>query len=428
MINKRWEPLDTKQFWEDRNNGMSRTDLCNKYGATLQQLKHFLYVINDSCVRVKKDKVNNLPEEIEETGNTRKHTIVTDKEVRSLGDLLELYKVDTTVWKVKSWKCGVWNGFYKDKNTQTAHTKQLYKCEATFEILQTKIDIYADIKLSIEDMKQYAPTYPRIQRYNPMGDHALCLDIPDLHMGKLAWGEETGCSNYDSSIAEGLFFDCLSDFLTFAKNYNIAEIVFPIGNDILNCDNSENTTTHKTPQSADTRHKKTYQRTRRMLVTALEAMRELAPVKALVIPGNHDSDTCFYIGDSLQGWMSKCDDVEIDNNAFHMKTYQFGNTGVLFTHGTEKEKDLALTFATDYPELWMSTKFHEVHLGHLHTTKVIDYRGCLVRYLSSLSSSDYWHSIHNYKSRRSASAFLWSRDGQSSIHRTWNAPVEKVLG
>ncbi len=165
-----------------------------------------------------------------------------------------------------------------------------------------------------------------------------------------------------------------------------------------------------------------------MIITALEMLREIAPVTALIIPGNHDQDTCFYLGDSLQGWMQNCSDVSIDNGAYGRKTFQWGSNALLFTHGEEREGDLALTFATDYPDLWQATTHREVHCGHLHTTIQRDYRGCQVRFLSSLTASDFWHSQKNYKSKRSASFFIWQKDGLDIHQKTFHVRPELTLG
>ena len=155
--------------------------------------------------------------------------------------------------------------------------------------------------------------------------------------------------------------------------------------------------------------------------------RELAPVYAPVVPGNHDPDSVFALGDALQGWMHNATDVTIDNTAFHQKVFEWGANAIMLTHGEEKMADLALTFAEAFPEIWARTSYREVHCGHLHTMKSQDFRGCWVRFISSLTGTDYWHARHNYKSRRAALFCVWQRDGRQSYFENFNAPDNRVL-
>ena len=443
--NSMWKPANYEQFIADYNTGCSNDNLASKYNVSMGKIVHYLrYLRNTKGIAPRVAHASHKPAPVDDkspdslvietivTGDgTKTEKRLLNKDIRSLEELIELYQVDTTKWDVIDFKCatGSWNGFWKDtdNNAQTT-TLYRYRCEARFKPKVKKVlDAFADVKLMLEDAKNYAPAYPSIIRSLDVKEHCLEIDIPDLHIGKHAWREETGCANYDVNIAESLFFQALEAAIEFSKNYNIGHILFPIGNDLLNSDSSTNMTTKGTPQDTDGRQKKTFRRTRQMLVTALERLREIAPVTALIIPGNHDQDTCFYIGDTLQGWMQNAKDVTVDNNAYARKTFQWGTNGILFTHGEEKESDLALTFASDYPELWAATKNHEVHCGHLHTTISKDYRSCQVRYFASLTAPDYWHTSKNYRSRRAATSFIWEKDGGSLYQKTWHVPVEKQL-
>lgn len=143
-----------------------------------------------------------------------------------------------------------------------------------------------------------------------------------------------------------------------------------------------------------------------------------------MVPGNHDFEKNFYLGDSLEGWFHNNPNVNIDNSPNPRKYYHYHNNLIGFTHGdSEKPANLPLIMAQENPTLWGSTKFREFHLGHYHHKKEIkyqstaEYNGIRLRYMSSLSGNDAWHHKKGYVGSVQASeAYLWSQDkGLKSI-------------
>jgi predicted phosphodiesterase len=442
-----WQPADKQAFFTDYMSGLTNSELSIKHGGSHGQVVHYLRYLRETenLSPRQPHRTHHLTKPADDApkaivvksgmnaDGSKSAEILTNEEPRSPEELMALYNLDPAEWEVISFTCeaGTWMGFWKDTSNE-AQTKTLYRycCKGYFKPVKKLIrDIFADARGFLAEAREYVPKYPAIvrpQNYRS-GEHCLEIDIPDLHLGKLCWSEETGFANYDVAIAENLFFEALESAIKWGCGFDLSRIVFPIGNDLLNCDNSENLTTAGTPQSADGRQKKTFRRTRKMLVAAIERLREIAEVQVLVVPGNHDSDSAFYLGDSVQCWFRNTSDVSIDNSAHHRKSFEWGANGILLTHGEEKEADLALTFASDFPDLWARTSYREVQCGHIHTTKVRDYRGCQVRYIGSLTGTDYWHSKHNYKSRRTAQFFVWQHDGLESYVKNFNVADDRVL-
>ena len=52
----------------------------------------------------------------------------------------------------------------------------------------------------VEDVKKYAPKYPKIKRSKCKDGHLLVVDPADIHIGKLCSAYEVG-TDYDSNIA-----------------------------------------------------------------------------------------------------------------------------------------------------------------------------------------------------------------------------------
>lgn len=247
----------------------------------------------------------------------------------------------------------------------------------------------------------------------------LELSIPDLHIGKLAWHEECG-ESYDSKIAEQLFDEAASDLLHKTSTYQFDEITLVIGNDFINSDNSQNTTTRGTPQASDTRHQKTFKIGRKLIQDLVEhRLRGRAPkINIVIVPGNHDQQTAYFLGETLDAWFKDAEDVFVDNRPTLRKYVQFGKVLIGYTHGDkEKHADLPLIMAQEQKKAWASTLFKEIHTGHLHQRRATQFRnvgehnGVVVRVLPSLSAAEDWHVSKGYIGNiRSAEAYIWDRE------------------
>lgn len=249
----------------------------------------------------------------------------------------------------------------------------------------------------------------------------------DLHVGKLAWSDETG-QDYDVDIAESVFREALEELIHSAQGRCIEEIVFPIGNDLLQIDRLDKQTTNGTPQDTDTRYAKIYARAEGMMRFALERLSEIAPVTAPVVPGNHDRQSAFSLGRTLRAWFHGNDRVNVDAAPTLRKYHRYGVNLLGYTHGSEeKPADLPLIMAQECPKDWSETLFREWHIGHLHKMKETrytagdSYNGVRVRIIPALTAADAWHVSKGYVGGvRSAEAYLWNRETGYAGHFSAN--------
>jgi hypothetical protein len=184
-----------------------------------------------------------------------------------------------------------------------------------------------------------------------------------------------------------------------------------VGNDLLHVDSRSNTTTAGTPQDTDSRYYKLFVSTRRMIQRAIHRCSELAKtVQVVLVPGNHDRDSVWHLGDSLTCAYNACPHIVIDNAPTQRKYVEHGRVMLLFTHGDKgKRPDYPLMMATEQPQMFGRTTFREAHTGHLHQTQVQEWHGVRVRILPSLAGADAWHAEHGYVGNlRAAEAFVWS--------------------
>jgi hypothetical protein len=237
--------------------------------------------------------------------------------------------------------------------------------------------------------------------------------MPDIHFGRLTWNEESG-SDYDIKIAEEMVTSVLDKLLYFVSNMDVERIFLPIGNDFFNVNSKTNATVRGTPQQEDTRYQKTFKRGRQLAISMIERCLNIAPVDVMIVPGNHDEERSFYLGDSLECWFHNTKSVVIDNGAKKRKYYQFKSNMIGLTHGSaEPIGKLPILMAMEQPLMWASTKNREWHLGDKHHKKDMllksdEGSGIMIRLLRSLVAADAWTFDNGFVgTERAAEGLLW---------------------
>jgi hypothetical protein len=346
--------------------------------------------------------------------------------IKTLDHLLEKTGVDTEMWEVSDYLVNKWDvTSWKQGFPQTWENFQvkakLKRIQSTFEAKQVE-DVLKDVLREYEPPVYSIPTYKRGNVKFHEENNLLELGLYDLHIGKLAWAGETG-ENFDVKIAMKRFLNILEKLLQRANGFSYNRILFPIGNDFFNSDNLHNTTTAGTPQQEDLRWKKTFKIGIQLLISAIDMLKETGvPIDVVVIPGNHDFERAFYLGEVLEAWFNIDDQVNIDNTPPPRKYYKFGEVLLGLTHGKdEKENALPLLMATEAKEDWGGTTFHEWHLGHFHKKRNVKFavfdkaqvvneeHSVTVRYLSSLTGTEEWHHRKGYVgTQKAGEAFVWN--------------------
>jgi len=273
-----------------------------------------------------------------------------------------------------------------------------------------------EIRAEIEELKVIAKQelQRKPQAATPVVStgNLLEINIADAHLGKLAWSRETGHESYDTKIADAMYRRAQDTLFERAKGVKFEKVLMVLGNDLLNSDNEEGTTTKGTQVTTDGRYHKTFYRARHLAIDSIEQARKVAPVHVIIMPGNHDRLACFHLGDSLECYFHGQSDVVIDNEPTSRRYFQFGKVMLMFCHGdNEKRMDMPLVMASEQPVMWGATMFRECHTGHLHQTRLEETHGVRVRILPSLSPPDAWHAVNAYVGcLRSAEGYIWNRD------------------
>lgn len=342
-------------------------------------------------------------------GDSAEVSRLSPEPVRTLADLIRVCEIDTETWEIERWVANKWEQAHTDAKKQS-HVTPLFQVKAWLKRKKLQLAIRDEIAALVDDAKRRIPARPVSKRTNTSSGYMLEIAIPDLHIGKLAWGKETGEANYDSKIAEAVFLEALDALIARTSSYQFDQIVFPVGNDLLNADNAQNTTTRGTPQTSDSRYQKSFTIARQLMTRAIDRLRRLAPVHVILVPGNHDTLSTWHLGDSLACYFHQTPDVVIDNEPRHRKYHQFGSVMLMFTHGDKgKRPNYPLVMATEQPQMFGATVHREAHTGHLHQMRVEELHGVKVRISPALCPADAWHAENMYTGNaRAAEAFVWS--------------------
>ena len=367
--------------------------------------------------------------------------------IHTLEQLLIAANVDLNVWEVKNHVVNKWDvTSWKQGFPETVQNFQVkaWLVRNSKSVREEEIG-----KIFLKMIKDYKPPVssiipkelrnivtPEVNDENNL----LEISIFDLHIGKLAWGGETG-ENYDVKIARHRFLTSIENLLRRASGFQYNRILFPIGNDFFNSDTIFNTTTKGTQQDEDLRWQKTFDIGVRLIVDAVNVLKQTGvPVDVMVIPGNHDFERSYYMGKYLEAWFNNDSAVSVNTGASPRKYYRWGNVLLGFTHGSEeKEASLPMIMANDIESkpMWSETKFHEWHLGHIHRKRNVNYTvldksrmlnedlGVTIRYLSSLTGTEEWHHKKGFiGSNKAADAFVWSDEFGLIAHLNTNLIIE----
>jgi len=363
-------------------------------------------------------------EEYEQNGGT---LTSKSRRITNLEESLAFFKVNLELYEVDRYLINKWELGAKD-DAKKIQVEPLYQVKVWLK-KKTPEPLEIVMRALIEEVRVAAPIYPVLplpvctspERYM----YEIC--IFDLHIAKLAWAQETG-EDYDTKIAEERYMEAIANLMARTTGLNLELIELPTGNDFLHVDNAQNLTAGGTQQDVDSRWQRAYQRSIRLLVDTILSLAAIAPVHVPMIPGNHDRERLFYVGEALRQRFWSSDRITIDNSPNPRKYIRYGVNLIGYTHGKDEKHDsLPLIMATEQPQWWADTKHREWHLGHMHRAKEVKYlagdtyNGVSVRTIPSLSGTDSWHHTHGYVSgRRAAEAYLWEHDTGYAGHFSAN--------
>lgn len=389
--------------------------------------------------RLRENMINRKNNNVEEKYETKSKGVSCDNRgdsmiltgnvdhIMSVEELLEHFEIDKNDWEIERVKTNVWEMGRKDREIDITYTKgkadghiydtggvnkeQLYQITVWLRKKKHIVEFREIISELMENAKAKSPKQ-NIARATGKGFlYEICIFDP--HFGLRAWAEESG-EDYNLKIAANDFNLAVDTLLTRIHGYTIDKIVLPIGNDFFNVDNKAGTTNKGTNQDEDASFQRSFIEGFNLLRYNIDKMTEYADVDIFVVPGNHDTQRCFYLGHSLECWYHNNENVTIDNSAFPRKYVTFGNTLLGYCHQHNiKESTLPLVMAVEAKDDWAKSEYREWRIGHKHTKKKVDfitteeYTSIRIRRIAAMTARSAWTTEHGFNAVREAEGFLW---------------------
>lgn len=421
ILNREGVDLSRRNYDKLLDKPISSKALEKKYG-TWNKAKRLALGIESDNPKENFKKNNNMNTSVKREFKGDSAVITTKSlHIKTEPEALKYAEMDLKKWKPVRSKVNSWEVTMGKKNTNTGKPETYTNWQVTVWLERRKIDHEEFANELIKKMQEHSPSYPKIN-YDKFSEDKVMIefDLFDIHHGKLAWGKETD-TDFDIKISRKIINNAVEDLIVKTQHYNPELILLPLGNDLINIDNLEGKTTFGTAQDSDTRPLKIFTDIFYILIETIDKLSNIAPVDILMIPGNHDRQSVFYIGLALEAWYRKCDYVNIDNSPKLRKYKRYGSNLLGFVHGGRSDpnmNDLPMIMAAEEPENWAKTTYREWHLGHIHKKKEVRYTagdslaGVSIRIVPSLTATDQWHYQHGFvKQIRAAEAFVWYFEG-----------------
>lgn len=343
---------------------------------------------------------------------------------KTLEDSLEAAEVDLDVWEVDTHGIKAWDVTIKGNDGKpTTITNYGISIKLKRICADSKMEAIKAVVGRLMKSPIKLPKPPKKRK----GDVALEICLFDNHFGMLAWDEETG-DNYDLKIADRYYMNAVYDLLDKASHLKLDKIIFPIGQDFFHI-NSPSMATPKANNRLDVdgRFAKVLKAGKMAVLKAIEACRMVADVEVMWIPGNHDPETSYSLVQIASAYYRNDKRVTVDTSPRARKCVVYGVNAIGYTHGCdEPPKSLPSIFRDDFRE-WADAEFKEIHIGHLHKKKEMDFvtadtfQKTTVRTIPSLCATDAWHYSKGYIGKtKAAQAFVWHKtDGLMGTYYTY---------
>jgi hypothetical protein len=282
---------------------------------------------------------------------------------------------------------------------------------------KSMIDTAAILKEELT--KLVKPLDIKAQKTEPTGELALEIMLTDHHFGKIPFSYKAEDWSLENSKSE--YLKAIEFHLGKAPE-GVSTLILPIGNDLLHINSNTGSTKKGTPMEYSANYHHLYSFVRECVAGSILSLSERFNIKVVVVPGNHDEDACYRLGDYLEGLFDGSKTVEVDNSGHDRKYTAWGTSLLMHTHGEKvKAEKLHDSYSIDVPEMNAKAKYRYAHIGHLHKNSVCEtfrknikdeYLGTEVEVCPSLSPTDNWHFDNMYSgNQRRSKAFLYDLKG-----------------
>lgn len=277
---------------------------------------------------------------------------------------------------------------------------------------QQAVAVEAAIRTVVDELKQ---TLPKIKpTKGPAHQNDLLLNqftITDLHMGMLAWSEETGGENWDLDIAEKLILDWFSAAIAMSPNAKYG-VLAQLG-DLMHHDSHESVTpAHRHVLDADSRLQKTIRvviRVIRQIISMLLQKHE--HVHVVMADANHDPASSAWMRELLHAMYEDEPRITVDNSPDTYYAYEHGKTALFYHHGHKRKvANVDDVFVSRFRELYGRANQCYGHIGHLHSDEVVETNLMRIERHRTLAPADAYSSGGGWMSKRDAKVITYHKE------------------
>lgn len=318
--------------------------------------------------------------------------------------LLEKHGFDKNTFELVSAKNSRWNVQKKGSGVVDMYSSKITVRPAKeFVWSQSNIDkAFKNIRI------QSSPSKKR----KPVVHNGRCLVVPisDLHLGLLSEKKVSG-NDYDLEMAEALYYYAIDDVMAEVGETEFEKVMFIIGNDFINADNINNTTTKGTPQDCSNQWHTIIDKAIELCINGINKLAAIAPVDVIYAVSNHDYHSMYGIMNVLKAYYRNDENITIYGDPAERKYFKFGSVIMGVTHDLKPEKALEI-MSVEAHDMWSSCKSMIWFLGHLHTQMAYSKKGYVeVLRLPTISGWSRWSNQQGYvQTERKNQAFIIDAD------------------
>lgn len=242
--------------------------------------------------------------------------------------------------------------------------------------------------------------------------------LPDLHLGMMSWGAETG-ESYDLKIAETLIRQSM-DRLIAASPASETAVILGLG-DLFHANDQSNRTPRSGHQlDVDGRFPKVLRAGVNLMMHIIGRAAQKHPrVVVRILPGNHDPESSLALAVALSVFYAGNIRITIDDSPSPHWYMRHGKVLLAGTHGhTLKPPAMAMLLATDRPADWGASVYRHMVFGHVHHESAKEIGGVRVESFSSPAAKDTYATAGGYRSGRALNAITYHAEhGEISRNR-----------
>lgn len=282
--------------------------------------------------------------------------------------------------------------------------------EATDDLLERVADAFKDI-----------PAYEPRPVDMVANDLLTVYPLYDLHVGMLAWSQETGGQDYDLELFKSDLMQAIETVSSRSPASETALVIF--GGDTLHVDDYSNETpTGRNKMDADGRFEKITDVAIEAMTHAIESLLERhAKVKVVVLVGNHDQSSHIILKAALKQRYRSTGRIEFVPCYRDLFWMQHGKTLIFAHHGDKMRPERLAMIVADQCPHWSDTRYRVALTGHLHSLKVQDFPGVTHYTLRAFAPADAYGA--SFGGVRGITAMTFSEDTGLTV--TAHDPIER---